>query len=60
VCEERGWDEDEPAQCLSRPVGSVIPLVVVCIQSGHIFHPVTGATVYPRLLALCLGAYTNF
>jgi hypothetical protein len=30
-------------QCVSRSVGSVIPFVVVCIQSGHIFHPVTVA-----------------
>jgi hypothetical protein len=30
-------------QCVSRSVGSVIPFVVVCIQSGHIFYPVTMA-----------------
>jgi hypothetical protein len=29
-------------QCLSRSVASVIPFVVVCIESGHIFYPVTG------------------
>jgi hypothetical protein len=30
-------------QCLSRSVGSVIPFVVVCIQSGHMFYAVTVA-----------------
>jgi hypothetical protein len=39
----RSWGEDEPAQCLSRPVGSVIPFVVICFQSGNIFHAVTVA-----------------
>jgi hypothetical protein len=33
----RNWDDDELAQCLSRPLGGVIPFVMVCIQSGHIF-----------------------
>jgi hypothetical protein len=39
----RSWGEDEPAQCLSSPLGSVIPFVVVCFQSGDIFHAVTVA-----------------
>ncbi|KAJ8580254.1 hypothetical protein M405DRAFT_834640, partial [Rhizopogon salebrosus TDB-379] len=39
----RSWGEDEPAQCLLRPVGSVIPFVVICFQSGNIFHAVTVA-----------------
>jgi hypothetical protein len=30
-------------QCLSRSVGSVIPFAVVCIQSSHVFYPVTVA-----------------
>jgi hypothetical protein len=31
------WDEDELAQW---PLGGVIPFVMVCIQSGHIFYTV--------------------
>jgi hypothetical protein len=30
-------------QCLSRSVGSVIPFVVVCIQSGHMLYTLTAA-----------------
>jgi hypothetical protein len=30
-------------QCLSRSVGSVIPFVMVCIQSGHMFYAITVA-----------------
>jgi hypothetical protein len=40
---ERNWDDDELAQCLSRPLGGIIPSVMVCIQSGHIFYTVTVA-----------------
>jgi hypothetical protein len=39
----RNWDDDELAQCLSRPLGGVISIVMVCIQSGHIFYTVTVA-----------------
>ena len=39
----RYWDDDELAQCLSRPLGGVIPFFMVCIQSGHIFYTVTVA-----------------
>jgi hypothetical protein len=36
------WDEDEPAVCVK--VGrKCYPIVVDCIQSGHIFYPVTVA-----------------
>jgi hypothetical protein len=39
----RNWDDDELVQCLSRPLGGVIPFVMVRIQSGHIFYTVTVA-----------------
>jgi hypothetical protein len=39
----RNWDDDELAQSLSRPLGGVIPIVMVCIQGGHIFYTVTVA-----------------
>jgi hypothetical protein len=39
----RNWDDDELVQCLSRPLGGVIPFVMVSIQSGHIFYTVTVA-----------------
>jgi hypothetical protein len=42
ACEE-GAAMQMSLQCLSRSVGSVIPFVVVCIQSGHMFYPVTVA-----------------
>jgi hypothetical protein len=36
----RNWDDDEVAQCLSRPLGGAIPfqVVMVCIQSGRILY----------------------
>jgi hypothetical protein len=42
ACEE-GAGMKMSLKCLSRSVGSVIPFVVVCIQSGHIFDTVTMA-----------------
>jgi hypothetical protein len=39
----RNWDDDELAQCLSWPLGGIIPFVMVCIQSGNIFYTVTVA-----------------
>jgi hypothetical protein len=39
----RNWDDDELAQCLSRLLGGIIPFVIVCIQSDHIFYTVTVA-----------------
>jgi hypothetical protein len=45
----RNWDDDELAQCLSRPLGGDIPFVMVCIQSGHILYTVTVALLQTGL-----------
>jgi hypothetical protein len=61
------WDDDELTQCLSRPLGGVIPFVMVCIQSGHIFYTVTVAllqtvsrTAYEGGVSKILACYTIY
>ncbi|KAJ8597767.1 WD40 repeat-like protein [Rhizopogon salebrosus TDB-379] len=55
----RSWGEDEPAQCLSRPVGSVIPFVVVCFQSGDMFHAVTVGLLQTASRTVCEGGVSE-
>jgi hypothetical protein len=42
-------------QCVSRSVGSVIPFVRVCIQSGHMFYAVTVALLQITSRAVVAG-----
>jgi hypothetical protein len=52
------WDEDKPAVSV-KSVGSVIPFVVVCIQSGHMFYAVTVALLQITSRAVDAGGVSE-